>query len=504
MSTGKNRLFYGDNLDVLREHIASESVDLVYLDPPFNSNRSYNVLFKHKSGKDAQAQIEAFDDTWTWSHEAEIEYAAMIAGGAPLKVADALVAMRGLIGDNDLMAYLVMMTPRLIELHRVLKPTGSLYLHCDPTASHYLKIMLDAIFGPTQFRNEIAWHYSGWNKKMSQHFERRHDVILFYAKSKDQVFNSYALPWNSKEEYLKVRKQKLHVDDDGREYVMSDRGGGRRIKRYIEEAMAYGRPIDDVWNLDKINNSSTEALGYPTQKPLLLLERIIEASSNPGEVVLDPFCGCGTTVDAAQKLSRQWVGIDITYLAVDLIDKRLRHTYEDQVADTYEIVGIPRDVPGARALFERNPFDFERWAVSLIDAQPNQKQVGDKGIDGVARFPLGDPSQPDGGIGRILVSVKGGKTIGPQFVRDLLGTVESQKADMGVLITLAEPTRGIIDAVNHAGTYTHPANGQTFPKVQIITVSDLLDGKRPKMPLVLAPYVKANRANLMPGAEALF
>ena len=490
-----NYLYYGDNLDVLRESIATESVDLVYLDPPFNSNRSYNVLFKQRSGDDAQAQLEAFDDTWTWSHEAEQQYLELVSGGAPAKVADAIEAMRKLVGDNDVLAYLVMMTPRLVELHRVLKPTGSLYLHCDPTASHYLKVMLDAIFGPKQFRNELIWHYSGWNKRMRTHFERRHDVLFFYGKTNDQAFNSYAIPWADEEEYIRVRRQKVHVDEEGRKYVMSDRGGGNRIRRYLDEALQYGKPVDDVWDIDKLNNSSKEALGYPTQKPLALMERIIQASSSPGDVVLDPFCGCGTTVAAAEGLGRKWIGIDITYLAVDLISKRLRNAYGDEVMESVEVHGIPRDLSGARALFDHSPFDFERWAVSMVNGQPNSKQVGDKGADGVVRFPLDKDGKS---IGRALVSVKGGKSPGPTAVRDLAGTLEAQRAEMGLLLTLEEPTRGMTDAAQHAGVYTWPWNSAKFPKVQILTVAQLLAGSLPDAPPSLLPYVEAKR-QLEPG-----
>ncbi|OII35172.1 hypothetical protein BIU98_04420 [Curtobacterium sp. MMLR14_010] len=487
----RNHLYYGDNLEVMRKSIDSESVDLVYLDPPFNSARNYNVIFNRvdRADSEASAQIEAFEDTWTWTPETDRQYDKYVNGELPPKVSDTLVAMRTLLGENDASAYLVNMAPRLVELHRVLKPTGSVYLHCDPTMSHYLKILLDAIFGPKQFRNEIIWHYSGWNKKLKAHYERRHDVILSYSKSDALAFNSVTQPWLSKEQYLTTRKQKLHREEDGREYVMSDRGGGQRIKRYIEEAMAYGRPMDDVWTIDKLNNSSAEALGYPTQKPLALLERIILSATKPGDVILDPFCGCGTSVDAAEKLGRRWLGIDITYIAIDLIEKRLVSTYGEDIEDSFVVSGIPHDKAAAFALFKKNPFDFERWAVSMIGAQPNAKQVGDKGIDGVARFPLG----PKGQYGRILASVKGGKQLNPAMVRDLVGTVETQKAELGVLITLSEPTKGMIDAVNHAGNYTHPANGQVYRKIQIITVPELLSGKRLILPPTLLPYIQAQR-----------
>ncbi|MBD8729029.1 DNA methyltransferase [Frigoribacterium sp. CFBP 13707] len=489
----QNRLFYGDNLEVLKASIQDESVDLVYLDPPFNSARNYNVIFSRDRGgvsADTSAQIQAFEDTWTWTPETERQYGELVNGGLPPAVSDTLVAMRTLLGENDATAYLVNMAPRLAELHRVLKSTGSLYLHCDPTMSHYLKILLDAIFGPKQFRNEIIWHYSGWNKKLKAHYERRHDVILAYSKSDDVVFNSVTNPWLSKEQYLTTRRQKLHVEDDGREYVMSDRGGGTRIKRYIEEAMSYGRPMDDVWTIDKLNNSSAEALGYPTQKPLALLERIIKSSTQPGDVVLDPFCGCGTSVDAAQNLDRKWVGIDVTYIAIDLIEKRLISTHGKEVAGSYVVSGIPHDKAAAYALFKKNPFDFERWAVSMVGAQPNAKQVGDKGIDGVARFPLGGKKAE---TGRILVSVKGGKNLNPSMVRDLAGTVESQKAEMGIFISLGDPTRGMIDAINHAGTFTHPSNGQVYSKLHMITVPELLSGKRLHLPPTFLPYIQARR-----------
>ncbi len=275
-------------------------------------------------------------------------------------------------------------------------------------------------------------------------------------------------------------------------------GANYSYKQYLSESSGTVQ-IDDTWvDIHSINPVAKERLGYPTQKPVALLERIIQASSDPGDVVLDPFCGCGTTVDASVRLDRRWIGIDITYIAVDLIEKRLEHTYSKEIKSTYEVLGIPRDPAGAQALFDHSPFDFERWAVSLVNAQPNEKQVGDKGIDGVARF----PTDAKGGIGRVLVSVKGGKTIGPQFARDLLGTVQTQKADMGVLVTMADVTRGVDDAVNHAGTYTLTANGQSFPKIQVMTIKQLLAGKRPQMPLTFLPYIQASRLSAPAGEQS--
>lgn len=541
MTVPLNQLFYGDNLDILRRDIADESVDLIYLDPPFNSNRSYNVLFKSRSGDDAQAQVEAFDDTWTWSQQAEALYTQMIQGGAPTQVADALEAMRRLLGDNDVLAYLVMMAARLVELHRVLKPTGSLYLHCDPTASHYLKVMLDAIFGPTQFRNEIIWKRTTAHSSAKK-FGPVHDVILYYGDSSAVTWNeprtdynqdyldkyyryddgdgrlywrnsltaagtrqgSSGQPWRGIDvaatgQHWKFTVENLEdLDSQGRIY-WPPKGGFPQIKRYRDELK--GVALGDIWtDIDRINQVAGERLGYPTQKPVALLERIIETSSNPGDLVLDPFCGCGTTVDAAQKLGRRWVGIDVTYLAVDLIDKRLRHTYGDDIAETYRLHGIPHDLDGARALFAANPFDFERWAVSLVDGQPNTKQVGDKGIDGVIRF----PTDNKGGVGRALVSVKGGATLNPGMVRDLVGTVEQQGADMGVFICLTEPTKGMREVENASGTYTWAVGDRAFPKVQIVTIAQLLAGQRPKMPTAFLPYIQAKKLVLDPEAPTLF
>ena len=314
MANFENRtLFENDNLPVLRA-LDAESVDLIYLDPPFNSNQDFAAPIG------SEAAGAAFKDTWTLSDVNEAEHGEL-ADREPALYA-AIHAAESTHG-RSMKSYLIMMGLRMLEMRRVLKNTGSIYLHCDPTASHYLKLMMDAVFGKGNFRNEIAWHYSGWNARLSKSFSSRHDVILFYGKSNKQKFNSYAMDWESEEEYIRVRRQKVRVDDTGRKYVLSDGGAGTRVRRYLEEAMAYGKPVDDVWDIPKLNNSSKEHLGYPTQKPLALLERIIKASSNQGDVVLDPFCGCATTCIAAEKLGRQWVGIDISSKAVELVRLRL-------------------------------------------------------------------------------------------------------------------------------------------------------------------------------------
>ncbi|MGI8452202.1 MAG: DNA methyltransferase [Streptosporangiaceae bacterium] len=527
----QNQLYYGDNLDLLREDIASETIDLVYLDPPFNSNRAYNVLFNDKSGDESPAQIEAFDDTWTWSYETEALYTDILNGEAPLQVKDALEAMRRLLGDNDVLAYLVMMAARLIELHRVLKQDGSIYLHCDPTASHYLKIIMDAIFGPTNFRNEIVWRRTSTVKgnagQGARHFGRNTDRILFYTKSQHYTFNQVYQPYS--DEYIRTKFSYVEPGTGRRFQTVSMAGPGGAAKgnpfyeflgvsrhwryskaemdRLLEAGCVYqakpgmvprrkyyldegkGVELQSLWtDIDSINSQATERLGYPTQKPLPLLERIISASSNEGDLVLDPFCGCGTTVDAAQKLNRRWIGMDITTIAIDLIDARLRHTYTENIQDSYEILGIPKDMAGAQALFERSPFEFERWCVMLVDGQPNEKQVGDRGIDGVIRIPI----DAKGNSHRVLVSVKGGAT-NPAHLRELVGTVESERAAMGVFICMREPTAAMKEAANHSGIYTYTVNGHTYPRVQILTVHELLTGKRPNLPTALLPYFQAQK-----------
>ncbi|MEV5850286.1 DNA methyltransferase [Streptomyces sp. NPDC051985] len=530
-ATQPNQLFYGDNLEVMRQRIPSNAIDLIYLDPPFNSNRSYNVLFKEKSGDESPAQIEAFGDTWIWGYATEVLFNEISESSAPIAVKDALEAVRKLVGENDVLAYLTMMTARLIELHRVLKPTGSLFLHCDPTASHYLKILLDAIFGPTNFRNEIIWQRTQAKALMSRRLPSNHDVILAYGKTEDALWNeeSLFLPYEVHELDEKTLSKYSQVDERGRRYQLTslinpnpdrpnltyeflgvtrvwrwtkDRmekayddglvvqtapGRVPRMKRYLDEQR--GKPLGDVWaDIPPLNARAAERLGYPTQKPVALLSRIIECASNPGDVVLDPFAGCGTTVDAAQNLGRRWIGIDITTLAVDLIDARLRHTYGESIREKYVILGIPQDVSAAQRLFQQSPFEFERWCVMLVDGQPNEKQVGDKGVDGVIRIPV----DARGASQRIIVSVKGGST-GPSHIRELIGTVESSKAAMGVFICLKEPTRAMQEAANHSGIYRYPVNGKEYPKVQIVTVQQILQGRKPNIPTTLLPYFQARR-----------
>lgn len=351
--------------------------------------------------------------------------------------------------------------------------------------------MLDAIFGAVNFRNEISWYY--YNKMHDSRkklFARATDTLLFYVKDVNSAFTFHQLAEKRDVPARQLKRKKV----GGR--MVNARDDDGKLMYQIKD----DRGVDNVWRIPMLQPASAERLGYPTQKPLALMERIIQASSNPGDIVLDPFCGCGTTVDAAQKLGRKWIGIDITYIAIDLIQKRLIHTYGEGITSAYIVDGIPQDTASAQALFLRNPFDFERWAVSKLNAQPNQKQVGDKGIDGVAKFPLGAKNE----FGKILVSVKGGKQLNPAMVRDLGGTVQTQKAEMGVLITQTEPTRGMLDEMNHAGNYTHPGNGQTYPRIQIITTTELLAGKRPSMPPTMLPYIAAAKAPAPDSTASLF
>jgi site-specific DNA-methyltransferase (adenine-specific) len=519
-----NRLYYGDNLHVLRDHVDTESVDLVYLDPPFQSNRAYNVLFHEHSGAKAAAQIKAFDDTWTWDETAARTYEETVTHGG--RVADALRAFQTLLGTSDMMAYLAMMAPRLVELRRVLKPTGSIYLHCDPTASHYLKLLMDAIFSPERFVSEIVWKRYGSHND-SKNYGAVHDILLFFTKSKDFTFNkqheeyskeyveerfrfsdpdgrrwseqnlaspnprpNLTYPFTAKNgvtyqpppngwKYTQDRLQKL--DDEGRLHYPAKQTGRLRMKNYLDELP--GVPLQDVWvDLVSIGGSSPERLGYPTQKPVALLERIIAASSNPGDTVLDPFCGCGTTIDAAQKLGRNWVGIDITHLAIGLIKKRLADSYGEKIAATYQVFGEPTTVDDAETLARDDKYQFQWWALSLVGAAPvesDRKKGADKGIDGKLYF-------FDEGKGtkskQIIISVKGGG-LKADDVRALSGVLTREKAEIGVLLSFQEPTQKMRTDAASSGFYTSPWTGKAYQRVQLLTIRELMEGKRIDYPV---------------------
>ena len=517
-----NQLFYGDNLDVLRREIADGSVDLVYLDPPFNSNATYNVLFRSPTGQSPDASIEAFEDTWHWNDSAEAAFDDVRRSGHT-DAFELLDAIRRFLGENDMMAYLAMMAVRLIELHRVLKPDGSLFLHCDPTASHYLKLLLDGVFGPQNYRNEIVWRrYS--RPKGSQHAARRYgqstDTIFFYSKGEgyrfaldrvrapldeETIARMYPLE-DAHGRYMsgpilrsasmgarpklvyeyggftpgaagwRMQRGKLAALDAAGDLYWTGTGQPRRKVRPGE---TQGGTIDNLWSdIDALGSQAQERLGYPTQKPLALLERIIAASSDEGDVVLDPFCGCGTAVHAAQKLKRAWIGIDVTHLAVSLIEKRMRAAFPG-VAFTVE--GTPKDLASAEDLARRDKYQFQWWAVSVIDAMPygGRRKGADGGIDGIIYF------RPDGRrTERALVSVKGGDSVGVSMIRDLHSAMEREKAPIGIFLTRAPATAAMEREAAAVGRYHAEATGKSYARLQIITLAELFRGRRPDIPLV--------------------
>ena len=540
-----NRLYFGDNLDILREHIPDESVDLVYLDPPFNSRATYNVLFREKSGEESAAQITAFDDTWHWDLGSEAAYQDVVRNGPP-GLADLLQAMHAFLGRNDMMAYLTMMAQRMVELHRVLKPTGSLYLHCDPTASHYLKLLLDATFGARNFLTEITWKRTSAHSDTRQgrrQYGRVHDIIFFYAKGDEwtwrPIYTEYdekyveefyrhveaetgrryqrgdltaARPGGDTEYEWRVKRPlggEWEADLDGewespaegweyngirpyvgrywaysqenmREFAVEGRllysdSGVPRYKRYLDEMP--GTALQDVWtDIPPIGARARERLSYPTQKPEALLERIVASSSNEGDVVLDPFCGCGTTVAVAERLGRRWIGIDITHIAIALMKSRLHDTFADDLSP-YAVVGDPKDVESARALAVESEHDgryqFQWWALGLVEARPVKERGADSGIDGFITF-FDDES---GRAKRIVVQVKSGRVTRAD-VATLKGDVEREGAAIGLFVTLAEPTKPMQREATAAGFY-EPEHfpGQRYPRIQILTIEALLSGK---------------------------
>ncbi|MGB6839080.1 MAG: DNA methyltransferase [Microgenomates group bacterium] len=447
-----NLLYYGDNLDILRRYVKDESVDLIYLDPPFNKNVNYNVLYSEQDGSRSPAQVKVFEDTWTWDQTAVTAYEEIVEAGG--EVSRAMQAFRQLLGNNNMLAYLSMMAPRLVELWRVMKLTGSIYLHCDPTASHYLKLLMDAVFGPKHFQNEIVWHYTGGGRS-KRYFSRKHDTLFWYCRGHPAVFNidEVRVPYKKTSGYAKSG-------------IVSKAG-----KRYLPHPK--GTPVDDVWDIPIINPLAKERLGYPTQKPEALLERIIKASSNEGDIVLDPFCGCGTTIAVAHRLKRRWIGIDITYLATNLIKHRLQDTFGNQVFNEYEITGEPTDLPGAKALAEQDPFQFQWWALGLVGARPaNPKKGSDQGIDGRLYFHEGP--QKKGETKQIILSVKSG-SVSVKDVRDLRGVMEREKAEIGVFITLQNPTKPMRSEAAGVGLYTSPWG--KHPRLQILTIAELMENK---------------------------
>lgn len=547
--TKPGKLYFGDNLEVLRgENFRTSSVDLVYLDPPFNSNRAFNVLFQERDLSSSRAQIKAFEDCWHWDQEAQSTFEDLTGPDANLRgIPTSLsVLMRALHESmpkrNDMLAYLVMMAPRLVELHRVLKPSGSLYLHCDPTASHYLKLVLDCIFGLANFGSEIIWQRTN-SRSTAGRWPRVHDVLLFYFKGDRPRFNPVLVPGDPRK-----LPHTLITGKDGQKYntheltgpgVTKDGGSGKpwrgfdpaKMGRHWANAHAVMDQLDndglihwparngfprrraaepfraesrtvtvgDVWtDIDRLNQTAKERLGYPTQKPVALLERILEASTSPGDIVLDPFCGCGTTIDAAQKLGREWIGIDITHLAIKVVRDRMGSRFPGV---EYELLGEPQDVESARVLAEVSPYEFQWWMVHRVRGRPVGAQHGgregkrgkDRGVDGFLKFATAS------GVQEVILSVKGGRSIGSAMVRDLRGTIERQKAAIGVLLTMYKPTAEMKREAIDAGFVRY--GNQKYPRLQILSAEDLFDGKTIAYPRDSQQDTASGHQRTLPGLD---
>ena len=476
----ENVLYYGDNLDILQRYIKDETIDLIYLDPPFKSNQDYNVLFAEQNGSRSAAQIKAFGDTWRWDKAAARAYHEAVERGSE-RVSQVMQAFHTFLGENDMMAYLAMMAPRSVELHRVLKSTGSIYLHCDPTASHYLKMLMDAVFGAGHFKNEIVWRYS-WGVHTDKRWNRKHDTLLFYAKSNKFQFNAYAVMDRREAEVL--RRLATGVESAT---MAADK------HKHADKTL---KLPNDVWNIPTINAMAKERLGYPTQKPEALLERIIQASSRKGDIILDPFCGCGTTIAVAQKLKRSWIGIDITHLAVALMKHRLENMFGEKIRKTYEVVGEPTDLSGAKQLAKDDPYQFQWWALGLVGARPvEQKKGADKGIDGRLYF-HDEADISKARTKQIIISVKAGHVSVPH-IRDLRGVIERENAEIGVLLSMENPTKPMRTEAASAGFYKSTWQKEPYPRLQILTVEELLNGKRidcPPLGQVNVTFKKAPKA----------
>jgi site-specific DNA-methyltransferase (adenine-specific) len=519
----KNQLFYGDNLEVLRKHIRDESVDLCYIDPPFNSKRNYNQIYNNV-GKEDQAQAQAFMDTWTWDDHANQGLAEIqdnYLGHFTGQSIDLISGLSKVLGKGSLLAYLVGMTLRIVEIHRVLKPTGSFYLHCDPTASHYLKIIIDAVFCTNggDYKSEIIWKRTTSHNDSKNNFGNVNDSIYFYTKSSKYTFNQQYVEYD--EQY--VLKNFKYTDEQGRRYSSDnlrspnprpnltydykgykphpngwtvsrermeqlDREGrlifpktpdGRiRIKKFLHEMS--GITLANNWSdIQPISSQAAERLGYPTQKPEALLERIIKASSNEGDIILDAYCGCGTTIAVAEKLNRSWIGVDITYQSISLILKRLEDSFGKNSIENIQLNGIPKDMESAVALAnksdDRTRKEFEKWAVLTYSnnrAVINAKKGADKGIDAVAYF-QGEKDTTE----KIIFQVKSGK-VKSGDIRDLQGTMTLQQAAIGIFITLQPPTKDMIQTAKIAGIYQSRFMSQLVDKIQIVTIQEILEEKK--------------------------
>lgn len=533
-------LVRGDNLEEMRK-FPDGCIDLIATDPPFNSNRNYFVPFRDEHGQEPDTLIRAFTDTWTWGEAAEEAYNHLLVeiGG---QVADTIQGLRQFLNETPMMAYLVMMAVRIVEMHRILKGTGSLYLHCDPSASHYLKIILDAIFDARNFRNEIVWQRTSSHNDGNR-FGRVHDIILFYSKNPQPLWNPVytahdpeyierfyryedergryqvgdltaagitqrgesGQPWRGinpsavgnhwraprrdawpegveppeNYESLSVH-EKLDVLDANGLIYWPPRGRVPRFKRYLSTSR--GRRVNDVViDINPLASNSRERTGYPTQKPIELYKRFIKASSNEENIVLDPFCGCGTTLMAAERLNRQWIGIDLTYLATGAVKLQIERLFP-QLRNEIIIAGTPENNAQALELASNNPFGFEDWCIThVLKFKPNATRGGDGGIDGTFRFPLGR-IQRRLEYGKAVAQVKGGHfTL--SHIRDFRTAMQNEEADLGVFVVTRPPTQGMLTEASRAGTYSHPSYEFSAPALQIYEIQDYFRGIPPKLPL---------------------
>lgn len=522
-----NRLYYGDNLTIMK-NLPPKSVDLIYLDPPFNSQRNYNLIYKQLTGKPVPEQEEAFCDAWVMDPEKEemmrrmpIVFEEYGVDEDLAKFWDAWIkALR--YTQPRLLAYLLYMTVRLFEMRRILSSHGSIYLHCDSHASHYIKVIMDGIFGHNNFRNEIVWKRFNFHSD-AKRFGKVTDRILYYTISDNYTFNHLRVPFSD----VYVANKFRHVDSNGRRFRLSDlnppagRGPiyefhgitkawrftqdkmlqleseGRiytkskiaQLKRYLDELE--GQVVHELWiDIPPINPRAKERLGYPTQKPIKLLKRIIAASSNKGDVILDPFCGCGTSVYAAHLLNRKWIGCDIAILSIRLVRDILLKRYGLKEDKDYIVAGIPRSIDAAQELFNKDPRQFQHWAVELTGGFASAKFSGDRGIDGRIHFDTNE------GLKNMVLSVKGGKTPTPVWMRELSGVVQQEEdAKMGGLICLESPTKGMLDVVARGGIYSY--QGKDYHQLQIRTVQDLLDGNWFDTPSLIRTLGKSSQT-IMP------
>lgn len=530
-----NKLWYGDNLTIMQRHMGMHAVDLIYLDPPFNSKQNYNLLYKTMTGKPVPEQVEAFCDTWEMDAQKEAIARSMPVLMREHGIDDYYVDfwrlwMQALRNTQPhLLAYLIFMVQRLLFMKSILRPTGSIYLHCDPTASHYIKVMMDGIFGHNNFRNEIVWKRTG-SHGGSKRWGPVHDTILFYTASDNYTWNRVFQEYDPKylADFYRFNDERgryrlvtltgagIRTGDSGREWrgvnptdsgrhwavpksaleaaypnrdlsglstqekldlldqaglvYWPTRGSVPQQKRYSDENPGVGIQ-DIITDIGPISSQSKERMGYPTQKPIALLERIIQASSNKGDVVFDPFCGCGTTIYAAEKLQRKWIGCDIAILSIKLVREVLTERYRLVEGKHFSVDGIPVSVEGAQALFNQDPSTFQNWFVERVGGFPMQRKSADRGIDGRIYFETRD------GLREMMIQVKGGKHVRPTDVRDLRGVLEREaNAEMAGFLSIAPPTKAMKDEAAAAGMYEY--GGIQYPRIQFLTTEDVLVEKR--------------------------